>query len=198
MNLNSKHSKTFLVNLHPNIKVCRHPKKSFDVLWSHHEKLVIIDQQYAYVGGLDLCWGRYDCHSHPIIEQENKEEIYYYPGIDYNNARIRDFENVSNYLKESVSRNMVKMPWHDIHCLLQGPAVLDISRHFVERWNYSKSGETEEGITNIKTIYTRRVSITKPNFFKGFLGNAIKKVMEIILLKGLRILLVILMLIVVI
>ncbi len=178
LNLNSKHSKSFLVNLHPNIKVCRHPKKSFDVLWSHHEKLVIIDQQYAYVGGLDLCWGRYDSHSHPIIEPENKEEIYYYPGIDYNNARIRDFENVSNYLKESVNRNCVKMPWHDIHCLLQGPAVLDISRHFVERWNYSKSGETEEGITNIKTIYTRRVSITKPNFFKGFLGNAIKKVME--------------------
>ena len=175
LNLNSKHSKTFLVNLHPNIKVCRHPKKSFDILWSHHEKLVIIDQQYAYVGGLDLCWGRYDNHSHPIIEPNNEENVYYFPGIDYNNARIKDFENVNMYLKESVQRNTVKMPWHDIHCLIQGPAVLDVGRHFIERWNYSKSGETEEGITNIKTHYT----IGKPShFFKSFLGNAIKKVLE--------------------
>ena len=177
LKLNSKHSKSFLVNLHPNIKVCRHPKKSFDLLWSHHEKLVIIDQQYAYVGGLDLCWGRYDCHNHPIIETYNDENIYYYPGIDYNNARIRDFENVNNYLKESVNRNMVKMPWHDIHSCIQGPAVLDIARHFIERWNYSKSSENTEGITDIKTIYSRRMSIGN-NFFKGFLGNAIQQVME--------------------
>jgi phosphatidylserine/phosphatidylglycerophosphate/cardiolipin synthase-like enzyme len=72
---------------------------------------------------------------------------------------------------------MVKMPWHDIHSCIQGPAVLDVSRHFVERWNYSKSNENSEGITNIKTVYTRRVSIGT-DFFKGFLGNAIQKVIE--------------------
>ena len=177
LSLNSKHSKTFLINLHPNIKVTRHPQKSIDLLWSHHEKLVIIDQQYAYIGGLDLCWGRYDNNNHPIIEPNNIDNIYYYPGIDYNNARIRDFENVNNYLKESINRNMVKMPWHDIHSCIQGPAVLDVSRHFVERWNYSKSNENSEGITDIKTVYTRRVSIGT-NFFKGFLGNAIQKVIE--------------------
>lgn len=29
-------------------------------MWSHHEKIVVIDQKIAYIGGLDLCYGRYD------------------------------------------------------------------------------------------------------------------------------------------
>lgn len=29
-------------------------------LWSHHEKSVVIDQRVAYVGGVDLCYGRFD------------------------------------------------------------------------------------------------------------------------------------------
>ena len=28
--------------------------------WAHHEKLLIIDQLIAFVGGVDLCYGRYD------------------------------------------------------------------------------------------------------------------------------------------
>ena len=27
-------------------------------LWAHHEKLVVVDQLYAFVGGIDLCYGR--------------------------------------------------------------------------------------------------------------------------------------------
>ena len=177
LTLNSKHTKIFLTGLSPNIKVIRHPKKSFDLLWSHHEKLVVIDQEYAYVGGLDLCWGRYDCHSHPITEPENENEEYEFPFIDYSNARINDFMNVPEYLKENVPRKTsVKMPWHDIHSLIQGPAVLDIARHFVERWNYSKSSESSEGITDVKTQYTKRFTTNKVSFFKGWLGNAIMKV----------------------
>ena len=69
----STHTRNTLVNLHPNIKVVQHPPY-FGHLWSHHEKLVIIDQKTAYVGGLDLCWGRYDIHDHPIYEQLSKDE----------------------------------------------------------------------------------------------------------------------------
>ncbi|CAF4634970.1 unnamed protein product [Rotaria sp. Silwood1] len=45
------------------IKVIRHPnrKSLFRLhLWSHHEKMVIIDQKIAFVGGIDLCFGRWD------------------------------------------------------------------------------------------------------------------------------------------
>ena len=151
LTLNSAHSQHALEDLHPNIQVERHPLNCTDLLWSHHEKLVIIDQIIGYVGGLDLCWGRWDTHSHPIFEGKNDKDEYLFPAIDYSNARIRDFDKVENYLEESCKRESfeVRMPWHDVHSRLIGPVVADIARHFVERWNFSRFG-TGSGITDIK------------------------------------------------
>ena len=150
LTLNSAHTQHALESLHPNIQVERHPLNCSDLLWSHHEKLVIIDQIIGYVGGLDLCWGRWDTHSHPIYEKPNDEQNYNFPGIDYSNARIRDFNKVEKYLDESCDRKTeVRMPWHDVHSRLIGPVVADIARHFVERWNFSRFG-TGSGITDIK------------------------------------------------
>ena len=150
LTLNSTHTQHALESLHENIQVERHPVNSTTLLWSHHEKLVIIDQIIGYVGGLDLCWGRWDTHDHPLYEKPNDEQKYNFPGIDYSNARIRDFDKVENYLVESADRKTeVRMPWHDVHSRLIGPVVADIARHFVERWNYSRFG-TGSGITDIK------------------------------------------------
>jgi phospholipase D1/2 len=151
LTLNSSHSQHALEALHPNIQVERHPVNCTDLLWSHHEKLVIIDQIIGYVGGLDLCWGRWDTHEHPIFEEPNNNQNYLFPGIDYSNARIRDFDKVEKYLEESCKRDIfeVRMPWHDVHSRLIGPVVADIARHFVERWNFSRFG-TGSGITDIK------------------------------------------------
>ena len=151
LTLNSAHSQHALEDLHPNIQVERHPLNCTDLLWSHHEKLVIIDQIIGYVGGLDLCWGRWDTHQHPIFEEKNDHDEYYFPGIDYSNARIRDFDKVENYLEESCKRESyeIRMPWHDVHSRLIGPVVADIARHFVERWNFSRFG-TGSGITDVK------------------------------------------------
>ena len=33
---------------------------SVTLFWSHHEKLVLIDNEIAFMGGLDLCFGRWD------------------------------------------------------------------------------------------------------------------------------------------
>ena len=40
--------------------------KSGVLLWAHHEKLVIIDQSLAFVGGIDLAFGRWDNECHDI------------------------------------------------------------------------------------------------------------------------------------
>ena len=136
----SLYAKTTLNNLHPNIKVTRHPKGSSSILWSHHEKLVIIDQKIAFVGGIDLCWGRFDTNKHPIVEKENKDKIYYYPGADYINERCCDVHDVDKFYLEQTNRNKLpRMGWHDIHTMVEGPVVSDIVRHFIERWNYARS-----------------------------------------------------------
>ncbi|XP_069847999.1 phospholipase D1 isoform X2 [Dipodomys merriami] len=70
LGINSEYSKKALMRLHPNIKVMRHPDhvSSSVYLWAHHEKLVIIDQSIAFVGGIDLAYGRWDDHEHRLTD----------------------------------------------------------------------------------------------------------------------------------
>ena len=181
LTLNSKHTQDTLEKLHKNIKVTRHPKDKLDLLWSHHEKLVVIDQQIGYVGGLDLCWGRYDFHEHPITEVPNSEKKYYFPFIDYSNARIADFINVEDYLKESVRRESnIRMPWHDVHTRIIGPVVGDIARHFVERWNHDNfDNRNETSLNTIRRNYNDPNKLKSPNINKtGFLGQILESVRE--------------------
>ena len=41
-------------------------------VWTHHEKTVVIDQTLAFVGGIDLCYGRWDTHEHPLNDNYPK------------------------------------------------------------------------------------------------------------------------------
>ncbi|KRZ68452.1 Phospholipase D1, partial [Trichinella papuae] len=71
LGINSSYSKRTLQQLHANIKVMRHPDHlpgSGVFLWAHHEKLVIIDQNIAFVGGIDLCYGRWDDSKHRLTD----------------------------------------------------------------------------------------------------------------------------------
>jgi phospholipase D1/2 len=45
------------------------------MLWSHHEKMVIIDQSLAFMGGIDLCFGRWDDDLHRLVDLGRKENI---------------------------------------------------------------------------------------------------------------------------
>lgn len=129
----SDYTKQALANLHENITVERHPHEFLPKLWSHHEKSVIVDQKIAYLGGLDLCYGRYDNSSHPV-DSNNK---FMYPGIDYNNVRIKDFVNVDKYDTDLQDRTLPRMPWHDVAFKVTGKLVADVANHFVEYWNFT-------------------------------------------------------------
>ena len=153
--INSLYTKRTLQSLHPNIKITRHPKGTQSILWSHHEKLVIIDQKIAFVGGLDLCWGRYDTNQHPVVEEKNKYNTYYYPGCDYINERQVDLHNVEKFYEEQLPRDkMPRMPWHDVHTMVEGPIVSDIVRHFVERWNDARFTRRDNGLVAVGTSFS--------------------------------------------
>jgi phospholipase D1/2 len=97
LNNDSYHTKTHLESLSRNIKVLRHPGQKIPYLWSHHEKLVVIDQKVGFMGGLDLCFGRMDSNEHYLFDQAyetSDKTAHDWPGIDYSNSRVKDFYNV--------------------------------------------------------------------------------------------------------
>eukprot|EP01135_Chromosphaera_perkinsii_P010182 Nk52_evm48s2039 gene=Nk52_evmTU48s2039 len=70
LTINSAYSKSVLARAHRNISVMRHPDHppNGTWLWAHHEKMVVIDQTIAFIGGLDLCFGRFDDPSHSLTD----------------------------------------------------------------------------------------------------------------------------------
>ena len=61
---------------HPNITVLLHPHV-YDVTrhytstlrrWTHHEKIVVVDRTISFIGGIDLCFGRWDNHKHELTD----------------------------------------------------------------------------------------------------------------------------------
>jgi len=57
--LNSNGVKSYLQSLSPNIHVNVTPKGE-NFKYSHHQKFVVIDRCLAFLGGVDLCYGRYN------------------------------------------------------------------------------------------------------------------------------------------
>ena len=106
--------------------------------WAHHEKLCLIDGHLAFMGGLDMCYGRWDSNNHPIADAHpgNLEDIVF-PGQDFNNARIMDFNDVAHWQNNKLDRReSSRMGWSDISISLHGPVVHDLRKHFVDRWNF--------------------------------------------------------------
>ncbi|KZC04037.1 PREDICTED: phospholipase D2 [Dufourea novaeangliae] len=71
LGINSFYSKQRLVEKCPdNIKVLRHPDHARVgvFLWAHHEKIVVVDQSIAFLGGIDLCYGRWDNNEHRLVD----------------------------------------------------------------------------------------------------------------------------------
>lgn len=106
--------------------------------WAHHEKLCLVDGKTAFMGGLDLCYGRWDTNQHSISDAhpEDLGQIVF-PGQDYNNARIMDFSDVSHWEENKLDRRYnSRMGWSDVALCAKGPVAEDLKAHFVQRWNF--------------------------------------------------------------
>ncbi|KAK4792258.1 hypothetical protein SAY86_022693 [Trapa natans] len=94
-------------------------------LYTHHQKCVLLDTQAsgnnrkitAFIGGLDLCDGRYDTPEHRIYRDLNT--------IFKNDFHNPTFTSISNFPRQA---------WHDMHCKIEGPAAYDILTNFEQRW----------------------------------------------------------------
>ncbi|ORX45468.1 phospholipase D/nuclease [Hesseltinella vesiculosa] len=143
--LSSHYTKTSLLALSDNVYVQRHPSRALDMLnkdntlfWAQHEKLCLVDGVVAFLGGLDLCYGRWDTCEHNLTDDPplgSNHQVWL--GKDYSNPRIEDFSSLDKPFEDGLDRSRFpRMPWHDVSVRILGDAVNDIDRHFVERWNY--------------------------------------------------------------
>lgn len=139
----SLYAKRTLTGLHPNIMVQRSPSHlpSGALYWSHHEKMVVIDEMIAFMGGLDLCFGRWDTSQHILTDEDHTApdgpDGPVWRGKDYWNERVAEFHDLDKPYEDASDRSKTpRMPWHDVGLQLVGQPARDICRHFCQRWNY--------------------------------------------------------------
>ncbi|KAM7276661.1 hypothetical protein ACFE04_018527 [Oxalis oulophora] len=99
-------------------------------IFTHHQKTVIVDCVHlegsgkrtivTFLGGIDLCKGRYDTQDHSLFS--SLETIHKH-----------DFHQ-PNFPEASVNKGGPRAPWHDIHCKIEGPAAWDVLYNFEQRW----------------------------------------------------------------
>ncbi|KAH0838915.1 hypothetical protein HID58_092349 [Brassica napus] len=112
LKINSMYSKKRLQNIHKNVKVLRYPDhlSTGIYLWSHHDKIVIVDYQVCFIGGLDLCFGRYDTAEHKVGDCPP----HIWPGKDYYNPRESEPNSWEETMKDELDRRKYpRMPWHE-------------------------------------------------------------------------------------
>lgn len=139
-----KHS-SVKVLLCPRIAGKRHSwikQREVETIYTHHQKTVIVDADagnnvrkiIAFVGGLDLCDGRYDTPEHPLFRT-------------LNTVHKDDYHNPSFTGKAD---GCPREPWHDLHCKIDGPAAYDVLTNFEERW---LKAAKPRGLKKLKTSY---------------------------------------------
>ncbi|XP_020572394.1 phospholipase D beta 1-like [Phalaenopsis equestris] len=112
------------------------------VIFTHHQKTVIVDADaghnkrkiIAFVGGLDLCGGRYDNPKHPLfrtLQTLHKD--------DYHNPNFTGTDTKGP-----------REAWHDLHSRIDGPAAYDVLKNFEERW---LKAAKPHGIRKLKKSY---------------------------------------------
>ncbi|KAF4627562.1 hypothetical protein G7Y89_g10591 [Cudoniella acicularis] len=152
--IDSEFTKFSMLDLHPNVFVQRSPNqyKKNQFFFAHHEKICIVDHTVAFVGGIDLCFGRWDTPQHQVVDDKptgfeqsdlpkDADHCQLWPGKDYSNPRVQDFYQLNEPYAEMYDRSKVpRMPWHDISMQVVGQPARDLTRHFVQRWNYVLRG----------------------------------------------------------
>jgi phospholipase D1/2 len=100
-------------------------------MFTHHQKIVVVDHAMpnqgsqqrrivSFVGGIDLCDGRYDTQYHSLFRT-------------LDTAHHDDFHQ-PNFEGAAINKGGPREPWHDIHCRLEGPVAWDVLYNFEQRW----------------------------------------------------------------
>jgi len=112
-------------------------QKVVGTLYSHHQKVVIVDTDgpsdrrklTSFIGGLDLTGGRWDTPSHLLFSS-------------LQNEHKGDFRNKS--FTDGAEGGGPREPWHDWHCRIDGHAAYDVLTNFEQRWRKATHRHDDE------------------------------------------------------
>jgi len=107
-------------------------------MFTHHQKIVAVDSPLpgggseqrrivSFVGGIDLCDGRYDTQFHSLFRT-------------LDSVHHDDFHQ-PNFPGGAIGKGGPREPWHDIHSKLEGPVAWDVLYNFEQRWR--KQGQKD-------------------------------------------------------
>lgn len=102
----------------PNIHYCADYAVPFGAC--HHQKIIVVDGQIAFCGGMDIALGRWDSRKHHIEERE----------------RI-DPKGLFDHFKKQKPYE----PYHDIQFMMSGPVVGALSELVRRRWKKGAGSE---------------------------------------------------------
>jgi phospholipase D1/2 len=131
--LDAKQVRNYLNGLHPNIRAVTHPLV-MPMSWSHHQKFVVVDEDIAFLGGIDLAYNRYDDNRYLLTDPDEVN----FPGRDYTNfSKFSECNQLPNEPPtNSVDRTVSRTPWHDIAVCVEGQAARDVAFNFIQKWNH--------------------------------------------------------------
>ncbi|KAJ0031683.1 hypothetical protein Pint_13014 [Pistacia integerrima] len=100
-------------------------------MFTHHQKSLVVDSEMpsgasnrrrivSFIGGIDLCDGRYDTPFHPIFGT-------------LDTSHHNDFHQPC-FPGASIAKGGPREPWHDVHSRLEGPIAWDVLFNFEQRW----------------------------------------------------------------
>ncbi|OIW04933.1 hypothetical protein TanjilG_15678 [Lupinus angustifolius] len=131
MDTNDEDSLTYFNNTKVICRKCSRLHLKFPTLFSHHQKTITMDTKgpnfvnvrelMSFVGGLDLCDGRYDTEKHSLFQTLIRESHCY------------DFYQ-PNIAGSSLNKGGPRLPWHDAHACVIGDAAWDVLTNFEQRW----------------------------------------------------------------
>ncbi|KAI3786019.1 hypothetical protein L1987_45146 [Smallanthus sonchifolius] len=128
-------------------------------MFTHHQKIVVVDHDMpnggskrrvvSFVGGIDLCDGRYDCATHTLFRTLHSIH--------------RDDFHQPNYTGASIAKGGPREPWHDIHSRLEGPIAWDVLFNFDQRWRKQGGKDILVNLRELKDVLIPPSPVTFPD-----------------------------------
>ncbi|XP_030477028.1 phospholipase D alpha 4 [Syzygium oleosum] len=112
-------------------RLCPRLNYNFPTLFTHHQKTITVDapmhnnpsdrELVSFLGGVDLCAGRFDTEEHSLFRTLNTE------------LHGQDFYQ-TNISGANLQKGGPRAPWHDTHARIMGEAAWDVLTNFEQRW----------------------------------------------------------------